>query len=559
LPPSSQPEVVQAEPSQRLRVADTVRLPMSRLDELIKLMGEVVSSHARLRQRVVDIRAIERLPAQAGKSLPAFSRALKDDVLAQDLLMQELHRKALVMRMLPLAMVFETAPRMVRDLARSVGKDIECVISGAEIELDRQLIDRLSDPIVHLLRNAVDHGIEAPAIREKLGKPKIGRIQLRARPDSGGVVIEVVDDGGGVALSSVRDKAVRKGVMTAEQVAALSEAEVVDLIFRPGFSTSAIITEVSGRGVGMDVVKRCIVDELQGSVAVESKSGHGVTFALHLPRSLAVMRVLLVEAGGEIFGFTAPQVTRLLRLPAERLLLVAERPVVVVENEFVPMVSLADLLSLPKRQAPSGDDLLLVMVQVHHEKLALRVDDWVDERDMVIKPLPDHLAHVAMVSGMVMTGRSALVSVLQTPILLEMARQARVDSVTPEEGAPRERSRVLVVDDSLNTREIERDVLEAHGYQVTLAEDGRDGLHKALGGAFDVVLTDVEMPQMDGFALTAALRQDERYRHVPIIIITSRQKEEDKRRGIEVGADAYIVKGDFDQGGLIATLKSLLG
>ncbi|HXP96210.1 MAG TPA: response regulator, partial [Telmatospirillum sp.] len=282
-------------------------------------------------------------------------------------------------------------------------------------------------------------------------------------------------------------------------------------------------------------------------------------FALHLPRSLAVMRVLLVEAGGETFGFTAQQVTRLLRLPAERLLVVAERPVVVVENEFIPMVSLADLLSLPKRQAAPEDDLLLVMVQVHHEKLALRVGDWVDERDMVIKPLPDHLAHVAMVSGVVMTGRSALVSVLQTPILLEMARKARVDSVKPEDGAPRKRSRVLVVDDSLNTREIERDVLEMHGYQVTLAEDGRDGLHKALGSAFDAVLTDVEMPQMDGFALTSALRQDEGYRHVPIIIITSRQKEEDKRRGIEVGADAYIVKGDFDQGGLIATLKSLLG
>ncbi|HXP97017.1 MAG TPA: Hpt domain-containing protein, partial [Telmatospirillum sp.] len=281
IPPPSRVADGQAEPSQRLRAADTVRVPMSRLDELVKLMGEVVSSHARLRQRVDDIQAIERLPAQAGKSLRAFTRAFKDDVLAQELLMTELHRKALVMRMLPLAMIFETAPRMVRDLGRSVGKDIECIVSGAEIELDRQLIDRLSDPVVHLLRNAVDHGIEAPAIREQLGKPKIGRIHLRARQDSGGVVIEIGDDGGGVDLPSVRDKAVRKGLMTAEQAAALSEAEVVDLIFRPGFSTSAIITDVSGRGVGMDVVKRCIVDELQGSVDVESRSGHGVTFALH--------------------------------------------------------------------------------------------------------------------------------------------------------------------------------------------------------------------------------------------------------------------------------------
>ena len=544
----------------RLRTPDTVRVSMSKLDELIKLMGEVVSSHARLRQRVADIRDFER--AQAGVGHPPSNRLrelgqdLKDDVLAQELLMEELHGKALVMRMLPLAMVFESAPRMVRDLARAVGKEVDCSVSGTEIELDRQLIDRLGDPIVHLLRNAVDHGIEAPADREQAGKPRVGRVQLRARQESGRVVIEIGDDGAGIPLSAIRDKAVRKGLMTTERAAALSESEVVDLIFLPGFSTNSIITDVSGRGVGMDVVKRCVVDELQGTIGVDSRPGVGTTFVLQLPLSLAVMRVLMVGVGGETFGFTAQQVVQLLRLPADQLLAVAERQTVVVRNEFIPVEGLAGLLSLPPPRAAPEDDLLLVVVQVGSEKLALRVDELIDERDMVIKPLPAHLSHLTMVSGMVMTGRNALVSVLHAPVLLAMAR-AGVSA--PAAKAEQRHSRVLVVDDSLNTREIERDVLEAHGYQVTLAEDGRDGLRKALDGAFDAVLTDVEMPHMDGFALVAALRQDERYRDVPIIIITSRQKEEDKRRGIQVGADAYIVKGDFDQGGLVATLRSLIG
>ena len=235
----------------------------------------------------------------------------------------------------------------------------------------------------------------------------------------------------------------------------------------------------------------------------------------------------------------------------------AERPAVVVHNEFVPVVGLAALLSLPAAPAPPGGDLLLVVVQVRNEKLALRIDALIDEHDMVIKPLPPHLAHLAMVSGMVVTGRNALVGVLHAAVLLDMARRSRADDRRPEAAAA-QRTRVLVVDDFLNTREIEKDVLEAHGYRVTLAEDGRDGLDKALGGGFDAVLTDVEMPNMDGFALTAALRADQRTRDIPIIIITSRQKDEDKRRGIEVGADAYIVKGDFDQTSLVDTLKSLL-
>jgi chemotaxis protein histidine kinase CheA len=381
------------------------------------------------------------------------------------------------------------------------------------------------------------------------------------------VAIEIADNGGGIPIEAIRDKAVRKGFLAEEKAAGLSEQEVIDLIFLPGFSTSPIITDISGRGVGMDVVKRCIVDDLQGVVSVESRPGVGTTFALRLPLSLAVMRVLLIEVGGVPFGFTAQYVAELLRVPQSELLNIAERRAVIIRNEFVPIVSLEDMLRIPPRhtravsQNKKLDGLLLLVVRVRNEKLALIVDDLLDERDMVIKPLPAHMNSLTTVSGMVTTGKNELVNILHVPVLLEMARSARGETVldsmaTVSEGRT---FRVLVVDDSLNTREIEKDVLEAHGYIVTLAEDGLDGLRKAQSGDFDAVLTDVEMPNMDGFTLTERLRQEDKYRDKPIIIVTSREKEEDKRRGIQVGADAYIVKGDFDRSNLVDTLRNLLG
>lgn len=578
-PPAAAPSPLAVTPplpaQAKLNKADTVRVRLAKLDELIKLMGEVVSSHATLRQRLLDIRLVERDVSaedweQHRARLHHFALTLRDDVQGQELLMNELHDKALIMRMLPLAMVFDSAGRVVRELAHSVGKEVECVVSGAEIELDRQMIDKLSDPIVHLLRNAIDHGLETSAARLAAGKSSQGRITLSARQDGGWVVIEVADDGAGVPVEAVREKALRKGFISAEQATGLSDQEVVDLIFRPGFSTSAIITDISGRGVGMDVVKQSIVDDLQGAVTVETRLGAGTTFSLRLPLSLAVMRVLLVEVNGLPFGFTAQYVDELIRVPYEEMLTIVERNAVIIRNEFVPVVALADLLQTPKRlvktsrsQAGTDHGMLLVVVRVRNEKLALAVDDLLDERDMVIKPLPEHMRRLTMVSGMVITGRNELVSVLHAPVLLELARKARGQASRTEAADHGEAQgtayRILVVDDSLNTREIEKDVLEAWGYHVTLAEDGMDGLQQARAGTFDAILTDVEMPNMDGFTLTSMLRQEEKYRDTPIVIITSREKEEDKRHGIQVGADAYIVKGDFDQNSLVDTLRSLLG
>lgn len=553
-----------------LTASDTVRVKLDKLDELIKLMGELVSSHAGMRELAMTSQQLEQqLQQQLHSHLPVamqqFSRKMRDIVLAQENLMQELHDKTLQMRMLPLAIVLEPAARLVRDMARSLGKQVECRISGSEIELDRQMIDQLADPIIHLLRNALDHGIETPDIRQQKCKPVQGLLQISARQDGGWVVLEVRDDGQGLSLVTIRDKALKKGLVSSEQLAEMSDQQVSDLIFEPGFSTSNIITEFSGRGVGMDVVKRSIVDDLQGVISLHSSLDQGTCFTLRLPLSLAMMRVLLIRAGEQVLGFTAQYVTELISVAVSGLINVADRNAVIIRNEFVPVIELVDLLQLPPANAAkkslsrTRSELLLLVIRVHNEKLALIIDELLDERDLVIKQLPEHLRFNALISGMVTIGHNELVSLIHVPYVLDIARKARQPvNRRAQTDQEKPKKRILVVDDSLNTREIERDVLEAWGYHVTLAEHGQEGLDKALAEQFDAVLTDVEMPIMDGFTLTARLREHERYQTCPIIIITSREKESDRRRGIEVGADAYIVKGSFDQNSLVDTLKVLL-
>lgn len=560
-PPVRQPvPPAEAPTDPALKTSDTVRVHRQRLDELINLMGEVVAGQNRLRHLQKDARQLV-----SGDDLPApwngFIRDFRETVQAQELLVEELHDRALQLRMLPLGTLFDSVGHTVRDMARALGKQIDCKVTGAQIELDRQMIDQLADPLIHLLRNALDHGIEPPAERIEQNKPERGTIHLRAWQDGSWVVLEISDDGRGISLEAVRAKALSKNLVTAEQLDSMSDQETIGLIFTPGFSTSSLITDMSGRGVGMDVVKNTVEDRLQGQVSVHTRAGQGSGFQLRLPLSLAVMRVLLFAAAGQELGVTAQYISELIRIPREELLQFADRRVIRLRNEFVPVLDLAELIDLPARKkaasSPKKDNLLLI-AQVRHEKLALIIDELLDERDLVIKQLPDHLRNRPLICGMVTGGRGQLISLLHVPQLLDLARRTR-SAPADRDPALQTSKRVLVVDDSLNTREIERDMLEAWGYQVALAEDGQEGLDRALAEDFDAVLTDVEMPVMDGFTLTAQLRQHERYHTRPIIIISSRQKESDRRRGVEVGADAYIVKGDFEQNNLRETLQILLG
>lgn len=553
-----------------LRSADSVRLKLDNLEQLIKLMSEVTISQAGLRELLQDARTLFQLweasslkDAQHSPLFTAYQQlyqGLRDVIGSQESLVQNLHEQSLGLRMLPLTQILEPARKLVREMGRELGKTVELHVIGEDIELDRQLIEQLVEPVQHLLRNALDHGLESNEQRQTAGKNPRGLIQISARQDGGWVSLDISDDGAGLDVEKIRNKALRQHLFSDEELARKSQAELTNLIFLPGFSTSTMITELSGRGVGLDVVKRS-VEDLQGMVEVNSQPGQGTTFSLRLPLSLAMLRILIVDVDGHLLAFTARHVVEMIYIDSQSLLDIAERQVFVLRNEFVPVFEPSRLIQLPARrtgiQPDPGRQQLMLVLQVQHEKIALRIDRMVDERDLVIKPMPVHLARQPLVAGIVNHGYRQLVSLLHAPQLFELAQRSR--GKTADSSPPGIRQHILVVDDSLNTREIEKDLLEAWGYQVTLAEDGQDGLIKARAGEFDAVLTDVEMPVMDGFTLTSHLRQDERYQHTPIIIITSREKDSDRRRGIEVGADAYIVKGSFDQNSLIDTLRVLLG
>lgn len=565
----------------------TLRISADKMDELIKLMGELVSNQNRLKQALRDMKSVDRAAKRnmelvmkrkaenkgdssdaAVKSaqslfyeLDRLLGSMRDYNNIQELLTDELQTKALVMRMVPLAMVFDSLPRMVRDISRSMGKEVDVVTEGGEIELDRKMIEKIGDPLVHMIRNAIDHGIEAPVDRVELGKPPRGSIRVSALYDSGSVLILITDDGRGIPLEKIREKALRRKMFSEDALAAMSEAALVDLIFQPGFSTSAIITDVSGRGVGMDVVKRNIVDDLHGTLGIESKDGAGTTFSIRLPMTLAVMRILLIGVSGATFGIAANHVREILRVAESDFKQVVDKKAITLRNEFVPVAGLDELLKTPVPFRRAHEPLLII-VRMGGENLGLIADTLLDEEDMVIKSLPSHLKNIKLVSGVALSGKNEIINILHVPALVAAAKELSGAKAFKEARSAGEDERgvhVLVVDDSINTREIEKNILEAYGYRVGLAEDGVEALEKAREFKYDIIITDVEMPRLDGFALTERLRKEETYRDTPIIIVTSREKEEDKKRGIRVGANAYIVKGTFDQSNLIETMQNLTG
>jgi two-component system chemotaxis sensor kinase CheA len=590
--PPAEPQVPARKPSSVPE--ERIRVSAAKLDKTIRLTGEVIANQKRAEMRQMDLRQAWQMARQHWRLLRGYldeadheaiailesGRALRDhldslfkqyreDVADLGTVVLELQQDTLGLRMLPVSTVFDTFPRAVRDLARERGKELDLIIQGGETELDRQMLERISDPLMHMLRNAVDHGIEDPDEREAQGKPSRGTIWLRAYPMSGSIIIEVQDDGGGIPSNTIREKVLEQGIVGEETLRAMSDREVQNLIFLAGVSTSRVVSDISGRGVGLDVVRRNIIEELKGDIAVDTEIGKGTRFTLTLPLTLTTLRILFVQAGGHLFGLPVTYVSETTRVRRNEVIQVVDREAIRLRDQIVPIALLSDVLSLPEREHKQSDLwLYLVIAQVADERVGLIVDEIANEEDVLIKPLPKHMKRIGILAGATIAPDGTILPILHVPGLI---RAVRGSATAPppsawEEAASIEAPRILVVDDSLNTREIEKSILEACGYQVDLAKDGIDALrlieqapHIEGHIYYDLLIVDIEMPRLDGLSLTEQLRQDERYAHVPIVIVSSRDKEEDRQRGLTVGADAYIVKGTFDQEDLTTTVASLLG
>jgi len=487
--------------------------------------------------------------------LERFSRKLEH-------LANRLYDEAVASRMRPFSDGLHGFSRMVRDLAKSLGKSVRFEIEGESTRVDRDILEKLEAPLTHLLRNAVDHGIEVPATRLQTGKSPEGRLTLRARHVAGLLEITVADDGGGIDLERVRERIVERGYANSDMAAKLSENEVLEFLFLPGFSTSRSVTEVSGRGVGLDVVQS-MARQVGGNVRIASKAGEGTRFVLQLPLTLSVLRTLMFEVKGQPYALPLTRIDRVFSVPPEAVRLVENRQYLQADDQSIGLVDAAQVLDLGNSERPEGK-LHVVTISDRLNRYGLVVEHFVGERDLVVLTLPTRLGKVPNVSAGAILEDGSPVTILDSEdlvrsidnllthgSLMKLGQKARV-----EKGA---RKRVLVVDDSLTVREVERRLLENRGYEVTVAVDGMDGWNAVQGAHFDLVVTDVDMPRMDGIELVKRIKGIAPTRPLPVMIVSYKDQEEYKTRGLEAGASYYLTKGSFHDETLINAVRDLIG
>ncbi|HEU4727616.1 MAG TPA: response regulator, partial [Kofleriaceae bacterium] len=577
----------------------TIRVDFDKLDRLLNLVGELVLGRDNLRgavhalgsvatelaadrgvaRRTARVRAVGEASgavaaglAHLGDELSRVERVLAD--VAGDLdrgtdrldaISGELREQVMRLRMISVAGVFRKHVRTVRDLATSLGKRAQLELEGEDTELDKLLVEALDEPLLHLVRNAVDHGIEPPAQRVAAGKPEDGAIRIAAAHRGNQVEIRVSDDGRGLDPGRLRAKAVERGVISPAQAEAMDDRAARELIFQAGFSTAAQISEVSGRGVGLDAVHQTIVNRLKGTIEIDSVPGRGSAFVLKLPLTLAIIQVIIARAGGETFAIPLDVVKRVLTVDPREVQRIGDREVCVVRGQHVPLIRLDAVLEL---EAGSDGPLQLILVQhagPGHEVYALACDHLVGKREIVIKSLGPLLASVPCAAGATLLGdRVALI--LDVPAIIRRALDPALGSSSDRPGrrplatgdGRATSAHILLVEDSDIVRESLRRLLAEAGYAVTVAIDGQHGLELARARRFDLISTDVVMPRLDGYELTRALRALPEYADAPIIMVTSMGERIDRVRGFDAGVDEYITK-PHDRALLLRTVRKLLG
>lgn len=484
------------------------------------------------------------------------------DTARLDIVVSELESGIRTLRLLPLSTIFNLFGRMVRDLAKQQSKEINLVIEGGETRADKRILEEMKDPLMHMLRNAIDHGIETPQERENFGKPRAAAIRLTAYQNASSIVIEIVDDGRGLNIDSIKRTALQRGICHEEELATMTKAQIQSLIFAPGFSTRTAITEVSGRGVGLDVVARN-VELLKGTIQVESTPNQGCKFRVRLNTTLATTHVLIVEVNSISYALPVEFVQTTLLVSRCEIFTIEGCQTIALDGEPVSVARLADLLELqqeaPLSPAASGAKMLpCIILQVGEDRLGLLVDALLDEQDVIFKPQSKLLHRIRNVSGATILGTGKVCMILNPQDLLKSVRSRTVFVTSHNVEQAQKKQAILLVEDSITIRTQVKRILEGAGYEVMTAVDGLDGFNKLRTHTFDAVVSDIQMPNLDGLSLTSKIRQHKEYNELPVVLVTTLFTDEDKIRGAEVGANAYITKGTFEQKVLLDTLRRLV-
>ena len=468
--------------------------------------------------------------------------------------------------MLPVSSIIEGFPKFIRDLARSQGKEAELIVHGKEIEVDKRILEELKDPLIHLIRNCIDHGIKKHAGEKQLSEQSHGKVTLSFNAtESRHLEIIISDKGVGVDIDKVRKAAIKAGVVDKDSLENLNSQETLMLIFQSGVTTSQMITDISGRGLGLAIVREK-VEKLGGSVSVESQPDSGTTFHLLLPLTLATFRGIIVRLGELLYALPTIHVERAVRVNREEIKTVENKETIVIDGKLLTVVNLRNALGISNENNSASNkkdnsgEFIQLLVLVHAEKrIAFIVDEILEECQILVKELGKQLNRVRNISGATVIGSGKVVPVINVSDLMKSAGKVSAAKViTSERKTPEKIYKLLVAEDSITSRTLIKNILESAGYSVETSVDGVDAFTKALVGKFDLIVSDVDMPRMNGFELTAKIRKDKKLDELPVVLVTALESREDREHGIDVGANAYIVKSSFDQSNLLDVIKKLL-
>lgn len=522
-------------------VEQTIRVDVKRLDSLMNLIGELVLGKNRLIKIYNDVE--ERYEGEK------FLEELNQVVASVSMVTTDIQLAVMKTRMLPIGRVFNKFPRMVRDLSRELGKNIELVISGEETELDKSIVEEIGDPLVHLIRNACDHGVESKEERIAAGKKEQGTVELKAYNEGNHIVVEITDDGKGMDPVILKAKAVEKGIISEREADSMTDKEAYSLIFKAGFSTAKVVTNVSGRGVGMDVVKTNI-EKLNGIIDVDSTYGEGTTLKLKIPLTLAIIQSLLVGVQEEYYAIPLASVIETVRISQDEIYTVENKSVLRLRNEVLPLVRLADIFGVDS-VFDNAEQAYVVVIGLAENKIGVIVDFLIGQEEVVIKSLGSYLKGTEGIAGATIRGDGRVTLIVDIAAMMQMAKQVKVsisklaqESETKKEKNSPSDYQVLIVDDSMTDRAIMKKSLKPLGISISEATNGMEALEIVKNGdkTFDAILIDIEMPKMDGYTLAGEIRKYAKFKNLPLIAVTSRTSKTDRMRGVESGMTEYITK-----------------
>ena len=586
--PDSAPDHPASAPARAVSVPaeakETVRITVAKLDARLLEAEEMLTAKLATGQHAEDLRelanrceawrkewdGVEPEPrALLGhldsleNQVAALSRTAELDRQIIGKLVDDLLEGSKKLLLLPFATLAAPFPKLVRDLCRDQGKEADLVVRGEEVEMDKRILEEMKAPLIHLLRNSVDHGVEMPEARRRSGKPSRATITLAASQVNGSKVnLLVSDDGAGIDADKVKASAVEHGVVSADAARQLDGAAALRLIFEADVTTSPMITRLSGRGLGLAIVREN-AEKLSGTVSVRSQSGQGTHFSIVLPSTLATFRGVLVEAAQQLFVVPTVHVERVARVNADEIRTVEGRDTISLSGRAVALVALADVLELPRptSNGQAHDATLVLVLGTGDQSVAFAVDAVRDEQEVLVKPLRTPLSRVRNIAGATVLGSGHVAPILNVSDLLKSARRAGNAVARQAAGARPAQARthsVLVAEDSITSRMLLKSILESAGYKVKTAVDGMEAFTLLRAEPYDLVVSDVEMPRLNGFDLTAKIRADKKLGELPVVLVTALETREDRERGIDVGANAYLVKSNFDQSQLLDVVRRLV-